>query len=357
MGCEDIGLKSYLGDARRYADLWNGGVFQGRQMVKAEELEEINPVLSKADEEITLEKTRDLVMKQSLGGQRFAVLAVENQKAIDYGMPVRIMLQEALEYHRQIKAIKRENEQAEKSIMKKTSHADGIESKEKGTSIYCDEGEFLYKVRKKDKLFPVATLVVYWGEEEWEGAKSLHEMLDFGIGTSELEGEFKKLIPEYPIHFLDLKNFEHFDYFRTELRPLLELYKRRNNKTEFLECIREYAEDDDMDDETWRMLGQLTHSKKLEKLIEERNTKKEGKQDMCKALDDLVNDAKEEGKIEGKIEGRIEYIFELLEDLGEVPEEVRKKISEQRDLEILKKWHKLAAKSTDIQEFMALSDL
>ena len=43
MGKMDVLLKSYLGDARRYADLWNGGLFCGRQIVKAEELEEIPP--------------------------------------------------------------------------------------------------------------------------------------------------------------------------------------------------------------------------------------------------------------------------------------------------------------------------
>ena len=31
MGKKDILLKSYLEDARRYADLWNGGVFCGRR--------------------------------------------------------------------------------------------------------------------------------------------------------------------------------------------------------------------------------------------------------------------------------------------------------------------------------------
>lgn len=49
-------------------------------------------------------------MKQSCDGRRFAVLALENQEKIDYGMPARILLQEALEYDRQIKEIRRENE-------------------------------------------------------------------------------------------------------------------------------------------------------------------------------------------------------------------------------------------------------
>ena len=97
MGRKDIGLKSYFRDSVRYADLWNGSVFQGRQVVRAEELQEITPVHLKSDREAVLERTGDLVMMQSGNGGRYAVLALENQEKIDYGMPVRIMIQEALE--------------------------------------------------------------------------------------------------------------------------------------------------------------------------------------------------------------------------------------------------------------------
>ena len=38
MGKSDTVLSTWLGDERRFADLYNGSVFQGRQMVKAENL-------------------------------------------------------------------------------------------------------------------------------------------------------------------------------------------------------------------------------------------------------------------------------------------------------------------------------
>ena len=49
MGRKDIGLKTYFGDSARYADLWNGGVFQGKQILRAKELQEVTPVYAKAD--------------------------------------------------------------------------------------------------------------------------------------------------------------------------------------------------------------------------------------------------------------------------------------------------------------------
>lgn len=44
MGKKDITLKDYLSDRRRYADLINGSIFRGEQIVCAEDLTEANAV-------------------------------------------------------------------------------------------------------------------------------------------------------------------------------------------------------------------------------------------------------------------------------------------------------------------------
>ena len=133
MGKKDILLKSYLEDARRYADLWNGGVFCGRQMVKAEELEIISPVFSKAGGDIALEKTCDLVMRQDGGGQRFTMLVVENQETVDYGMPVRVMLEEALEYIQEDELV----EVTPKSMRIRKIILSEVERKRKSSALDC----------------------------------------------------------------------------------------------------------------------------------------------------------------------------------------------------------------------------
>lgn len=48
---------------------------------------------------------------------------------------------------------------------------------------------------------------------------------------------------------------------------------------------------------------------------------------------------------------KAESVLELLEDLGEIPEELKEKIMSQRDMEILKKWHKLAARAESLGQF------
>lgn len=332
MGKEDIGLKTYLEDTRRYADLWNGSVFKGKQMLKAGGLKEVSPVLSKADAGIALEKIRDLVMMESREGQCFAVYAVENQENIDYSMPARIMLQEALEYNRQIRKIMRENRKRDEAYQAG-----------EGNKVFQNAGERLYRVRQDDRLYPIATLVIYWGEQEWNGPKSLHEMIAFNEKGTLLGAELRKLVPEYPLHFLDLTSFQHFEYFKTELRPLLELYQRRNSKENFLEYLNNTEKYENMDEESWYLLSQLTNSKSIRNLIQRRKQEEREEKSMCKALDDLIAD--------GKAEGKAEDVVELLEEYGEISAKLKKRIFAQKDLLLLSKWHKIAAHVSSVEEF------
>lgn len=69
---------------------------------------------------------------------------------------------------------------------------------------------------------------------------------------------------------------------------------------------------------------------------------------MCEAIEALIK----EGKTEGKTEGKAENILELLEDCGSIPKELQKQIMEEKDLDILKKWLKLAAKAETVEEFV-----
>ncbi len=51
------------------------------------------------------------------------------------------------------------------------------------------------------------------------------------------------------------------------------------------------------------------------------------------------------------MEDRAEAVIELLEDLGELSDTVKSYIMEQNDLELLRKWHKAAARAESIEEF------
>ena len=61
--------------------------------------------------------------------------------------------------------------------------------------------------------------------------------------------------------------------------------------------------------------------------------------------------SREEGKIEGKIEGIRTCVVDLLQELGELPEELASRITDETDMSVLKYWLKLAAKAETIDEF------
>ena len=62
-------------------------------------------------------------------------------------------------------------------------------------------------------------------------------------------------------------------------------------------------------------------------------------------------EGKAEGKVEGKVEGKAEDIMELLEEVGAISEKLEKRVREQKDLETLRMWLKLASRSKSIEEF------
>ena len=80
---------------------------------------------------------------------------------------------------------------------------------------------------------------------------------------------------------------------------------------------------------------------------------------MCKALQDMIDVGVAEGVAEGlaaaetkaKLENSREMVLELLEEFGVVPNKVKEKIMSEEDMDTLKKWHKLAAKCENLEEF------
>lgn len=54
----------------------------------------------------------------------------------------------------------------------------------------------------------------------------------------------------------------------------------------------------------------------------------------------------------GKAEGRAEDVIELLEEFGAVPETLWNRIMNEKDLEVLKRWHRLSARADSLEEFL-----
>ena len=121
MGAKDIKAKEYLSDNTRFADLCNYYLFEGKNMIRPENLvaqdtTELLSVFGTTKKELQVEKWRD-ILKQAVIKKTdscvYAIIGVENQTDIHYAMPVRCMIYDALNYGKQV------NEAAKKHKKKK----------------------------------------------------------------------------------------------------------------------------------------------------------------------------------------------------------------------------------------------
>ena len=182
MGKGDTAVNTWFSDKKRFADLFNGTVFQGEQIVEAEklELEKNNTKELISDKEghlNNIERNRDIVMKWN-DGMNLTILACENQENIHYAMPVRTMLYDGLSYAEQIRQLGKNRK-------------------------FENSGEFLSGMKKDDTLYPIATIVFYYGDQEWDGSTDLYGLLKES-NDSKVNRVLKKLIPNYHINLLDM---------------------------------------------------------------------------------------------------------------------------------------------------------
>ncbi|MDE7222715.1 MAG: hypothetical protein K2O34_02905, partial [Acetatifactor sp.] len=75
--------------------------------------------------------------------------------------------------------------------------------------------------------------------------------------------------------------------------------------------------------------------------------------------EEAYEDGVEAGKIAGIAEGKNlgdlirsrQSILDLLEDLGDIPEDIQVRINVEKDTQILRQWHKAAAKAVSFDVF------
>ena len=246
MGKYDRCMKAYLQDKRRFADLFNGSCFQGKQIIRAEDLEEASENYVAVEEKQPgkplqkgTEIIRDVKMRYR-SGMILQVLAVENQSYIDYGMPVRCMGYDAAEYSRQLKERKQERRLLARH---KEEH-----EKELKTTI----DERLSGILRSDRLHPVYTICLYSGEEPWDGPRKLSDMMEF-----DPEESVRSLFKDYPLTLFCINEQEGFEEFHSGLKQLFCAMNCRKDKERMSELIKNEAYSH-LSKETWEAIAVMT---------------------------------------------------------------------------------------------------
>lgn len=275
MGAKDTITKEYMQNAEIFADAFNFFMYGGEQVIKPEELHELDTTsialpYGDDNESETVQKFRDVLkmaaaMKDSYAA--YLILGIENQTGIHYAMPVRDMLYDALEYSDQVN-------KAAKSHRKAKNAGDS-------------QAEYLSGFYKTDKLLPVVTLVVYFGASEWDAPRSIHEMMLIK------DKRILSFVPDYKINLIapqEIAN-EDFSKFKTELSVVLKYIKYSKDKTQLNAVLHEDEAFRKVTRQTAEVINTVTNSK-----LEFNNG--EESIDMCKAIEDMRNDAVHEGATE-----------------------------------------------------------
>lgn len=216
MGVIDTEGKRYLFNNDIFADAFNYLVYGGKQVIKADELREIDttelalPYGNGA--KVPVQKYRDILKLWDAkmdDAAIYVILGTELQDKVHYGMPVKDGLYDMLGYSNQIDEIRRSyRNQNGKNDTDGELVIDGDSLKIKLTSE-----EFLSGLRKGDKLIPIITAVVYLGDTPWDGPRSLHDMLDFKNDA------IKDFVPDYKINLISPADMDddEFTKFNTDL--------------------------------------------------------------------------------------------------------------------------------------------
>ncbi len=162
----DACSKNYTRKSEIVADLVNYAVYDGKQIVREGDISEkdtteLSALYKKNKKKMEFfykNRFRDVLRKCTLHetpDAKYLIVGVENQDKVHYAMCVRNMLMDAINYATQVEVIADKNRKREGNL---------------------PSAEFLSGMKTTDRLKPVITLVVYWGEEKWDAARSLHEM-------------------------------------------------------------------------------------------------------------------------------------------------------------------------------------
>lgn len=212
----------------------------------------------------------------------------------------------------------------------------------------CDKNA---RKQKDFRLPAIMPIVLHNGEKNWTASCSFKEIIDHADVFGKYVVDFKYELVS--VNKLDVSKIKESN---TLIDNIFLADKKRTRKEwidgipELIHRIRLMNKDDFNEWTTWffnviKKLNEEERSKLIEQLIEG------DEKDMCSSFEMLLNKENLQGEVRGKTEERAQAVLELLEDIGEPSEMLRNYIMKQTDLEILRGWHKVAAKVDSIKDF------
>lgn len=289
MGKKDTYTTPYIAKRKRFAELVNVNIYNGKGIVKEEMLTRLGgcyPALSSP----AGNKRRDILMEQKDPRIRYGI---ELETEIDYGMPERIMLYDAGEYESQI----RENDQKHRE--------------DRSYDTYVEKKS---RMKETDRFVPVITIVLYLGEGRWTAPDKLTEILET---SGESEEYFKEFLQDYKIHVVEADLVKPEDY-HTDLKEFFLALQCRNDRGRLRELFQRESFQNLSHDAELAIAVNLNLKTLIVKMEEENMP-------MCKAFEELMMEQEEIGMKRG-IKESIKALVETCKELGASREETENRI-------------------------------
>ena len=212
MGKIDTEAKAYLSDKERFSDIFNFWIYDGKSVIDPNGLMELDttsiaiPYNGKSRKHV--QKYRDILKLYAAKSDSraiYLILGLEIESKINYSMPVRAMLYDAMNYAGQVQTI---TQKRREDRPKQTRH------------------EYLSGLGRDDRLKPVITIVLNISGEYWDGCTSIHELLHVE------DEQILQFVPDYKLNLLspDLLTEQDFYKFHTGVGAALQFIKHQNDE-------------------------------------------------------------------------------------------------------------------------------
>ena len=246
---KDITEKKLLSYNDVFADVINGTIFEGQEIVRSEDLTDANPVTQFKDDKNThREQIRDVAKLWEKKGVIFSFIGIENQTSLDRDMILRVISYDGATYKNQI---------------------------------------------GNEHIYPVFTIVIYWGKNEWKVPTTLKERI-------ECPTEIIDVVSDYKFKLIDMARLsdEEIDKFRDDFKFIAGILSKKRN-------YRPHDLDIKHPEEVLDLLDAVLHDDRFKIMKSEIvRIKTEGREvDMCEFLDELEKRGMEKGIEQGIEQG------------------------------------------------------
>ena len=250
----DSTCKKLFRDDGCFADICNYAFFQGKQIIKPEELvsreNDVSTLMGKELLPMETKRYRDIVRKASINGD-YMIIGVEHQSTLDKNMIIRILNYDA--------------------------------------QLYINQVESGKEVR------PVGSFVFYTGDKEWIYPKSLKESL-------KVPPEMEDYINDWKLPVLELQKIDSGMLKNQRLKEVVEI-----SQSMFKGDYEKLRTNRMISVESFKMAAIFTHTD-----IKEEDLPEGDEINMCKAMDQLFQRFENQGIEKGETIGIEKTLKELL---------------------------------------------